>query len=337
VTASAATTRPARRDIEWHGFLRDYGVYVGVIALILINTAQNPNFLTYFNVRLQLVQVVPVAIVSLGLALVIGTRGIDISLGSVMAVAAATVAAFLHLGPVPAIAAGLIAGAILGAINGTLVGRLGIQPIVATLGMLVAGRGIALLIAEGRLTEIFDPLLGSLGSGAVPIPLLDAVEPLRSFATGIPFVVIITLVLAGIVAFTVGRTTFGRHILATGGNPTAARLSGVPVIRTLIVVYVVSAVLAACAGIIQTARTGAADPSFLGNLIELSAISAVVVGGTPFSGGRVRIIGTLAGALFMQLIETTLIRNNLSDSVARMVAAVIILTAVFIQREREGR
>ena len=107
--------------------------------------------------------------------------------------------------------------------------------------------------------------------------------------------------------------------------------------RTLIAVYVLSAVLAATAGIIQTARTGAADPSFLGNLIELSAISAVVVGGTPFSGGRVRIMGTLAGALFMQLIETTLIRNNLSDSVARMVAAVIILTAVFIQREREDR
>ena len=107
--------------------------------------------------------------------------------------------------------------------------------------------------------------------------------------------------------------------------------------RTLITVYVLSAVLAATAGIIQTARTGAADPSFLGNLIELSAISAVVVGGTPFSGGRVRILGTLAGALFMQLIETTLIRNNLSDSIARMVAAVIILTAVFIQREREDR
>ena len=337
MTASTATTRPARRDIEWQAFLRDYGVYVGVVALILINTAQNPNFLAYINIRLQLVQVVPVAIVSLGLALVIGTRGIDISLGSVMAVSAATVAVVLPLGPIPAIAAGLLAGAILGAINGTLVGRVGIQPIVATLGMLVAGRGIALLIAEGRLTEIFDPVLGSLGSGAVPIPFLDSVEPLRPFATGIPFVVIITLVLAGVVAFIVGRTTFGRHILATGGNPTAARLSGIPVVRTLIAVYIVSAVLAAGAGIIQTARTGAADPSFLGNLIELSAISAVVVGGTPFSGGRVRIVGTLAGALFMQLIETTLIRNNLSDSVARMVAAVIILAAVFIQRDREGR
>jgi ribose transport system permease protein len=337
MTASTATARRAGRDIDWQRFLQDYGVYIGVIALVVINTAQNPNFLTYLNIRLQLVQVVPVAIVSLGLALVIGTRGIDISLGSVMAVSAATVAAFLYLGPIPAMIAGLAAGAILGAVNGTLIARVGIQPIVATLGMLVAGRGIALLIAEGRLTEIFDPVLASLGSGAIPLPFVDGVDLLRPFAAGIPFVVIITLAIAAVIAFVVGRTTFGRHILATGGNPTAARLAGVPVMRTLIAVYIVSAVLAAAAGIIQTARTGAADPSFLGNLIELSAISAVVVGGTPFSGGRVRIVGTLAGALFMQLIETTLIRNDLSDSVARMVAAVIILTAVFIQREREGR
>ena len=337
MTASTTAARGARRDIDWQRFLQDYGVYIGVIALIVVNTLQNPNFVTYLNLRLQLVQVVPVAIVSLGLALVIGTRGIDISLGSLMAVSAATVAAFLHLGPIPAILAALLSCAALGAVNGTLVARVGIQPIVATLGMLVAARGVALLIAEGKLTEIFDPFLGSLGSGAIPIPYLDAVEALRPFGAGIPFVIVLTLLIAGAIAFVVGRTTFGRHVLASGGNPTAARLSGVPVARTLISVYVLSAVLAATAGIIQTARTGAADPSFLGNLIELSAISAVVVGGTPFSGGRVRIMGTLAGALFMQLIETTLIRNNLSDSIARMVAAVIILTAVFIQREREDR
>src|SRR5687767_9976778 len=129
MTVSTATARRARSDVDWQRFLQDYGVYIGVIALIVINTVQNPNFLTYFNLRLQLVQVVPVAIVALGLALVIGTRGIDISLGSVMAVAAATVAAFLPLGPLPAIAAGLLAGAVLGAINGTLVARVGIQPI----------------------------------------------------------------------------------------------------------------------------------------------------------------------------------------------------------------
>ncbi len=336
MTSSTATSARGGRDIEWQRWLADYGVYVGIVVLIVLNFAQNPNFLSYPNLRLQLIQVVPVAIVSLGLALVIGTRGIDISLGSIMAVAAATMAATLWLGPLPAIVIALLAGALLGAVNGTLVAHLGIQPIVATLGMLVAGRGIALVIAEGRLTEIFDAFLGSLGSGSIPIPWVETVEPFSRFAAGVPFVLIITIAIAIAVAFVVGRTTFGRHILATGGNPTAARLSGVPVKRTLVAVYIVSALLAAVAGVIATARTGAADPSFLGNLIELSAISAVVVGGTPFSGGKVRILGTLAGALFMQLIEATLIRNNLSDSVARMVAALIIVTAVFIQREREA-
>ena len=180
------------------------------------------------------------AIVSLGLALVIGTRGIDISVGSVMAVAAATMAATLWLGPLPAIVIALLAGALLGVVNGTLVAHVGIQPIVATLGMLVAGRGIALVIAEGRLTEIFDAFLGSLGSGSIPIPWIETVEPLSRFAAGVPFVLIITIAIAVAIAFVVGRTTFGRHILATGGNPTAARLSGVPVKRTLVAVYVVS-------------------------------------------------------------------------------------------------
>lgn len=336
MSSVAASARRAGSGVDWHTFLPNYGVYIGVIALIAFNAAQNPNFLTYFSLRLQLVQVVPVAIVSLGLALVIGTRGIDISLGSIMAVSAATLAAFLWMGPIPAIIAALVAGSLLGLVNGTLVAHVGIQPIVATLGMLVAGRGIALVIAEGRLTEIFDQFLGSLGSGGIPIPYVENIEFLAPYSTGVPFVVIIALAIAVVIAFVMGRTTFGRHVLATGGNPTAARLSGVPVKRTLVAVYVISALLAAVAGIIATARTGASDPSFLGNLIELSAISAVVVGGTPFSGGKVRILGTLAGALFMQLIEATLIRNNLSDSVSRMVAAIIIVGAVFIQRERES-
>ena len=135
-------------------------------------------------------------------------------------------------------------------------------------------------------------------------------------------------------AILVARTTFGRHVVAIGGNADASVLAGVPVRRTLLSVYVVCALLAAIAGIIQTARLSASDPSFVGNLIELSAITAVVVGGTPLSGGRVRIVGTLAGAMLMQLISATLITHNLPDSTTRMVQAAIILGAVFIQRQR---
>ena len=128
----------------------------------------SPTFLSERSIRLQVVQVVPVAIVSLGMALVIGTRGIDISVGSVMAIAAATLPLFLVYGPIPAVIAAIIAGALIGVINGSLVAFVGIQPIVATLGMLVAGRGIALVIAGGKLTEIFDPMLASVGTSELP-------------------------------------------------------------------------------------------------------------------------------------------------------------------------
>ena len=136
-----------------------------------------------------------------------------------------------------------------------------------------------------------------------------------------PYVVLIALGVALLVGVLVARTTFGRYVVAIGGNPEASGLAGVPVRRTLLSVYVLSAALAAVAGIIQTARLSASDPSFVGNLIELSAITAVVVGGTPLSGGQVRIVGTLAGAMLMQLISATLITHNLPDSATRMVQA----------------
>jgi ribose transport system permease protein len=312
--------RESLARIDWSAFLRDYGVYLGILALVVLNVALSPSFLSERNIRLQVVQVVPVTIVALGMALVMGTRGIDLSVGSVMAIAAATLPIFLAWGAWPAIAMALLAGAIVGLINGGLIAFVGIQPIVATLGVLVAGRGFALVMANGKLTEIFDPTLSALGSDSV---------------AGIPIVVLIALALAIVMSILVTRTTFGRHVLATGGNPEASRLAGLPARRTLVTVYVICAVLAAVSGVLSTARVGAADPSFVGNLIELSAITAVVVGGTPFTGGKVRIAGTVAGAILLQLMTATLIRNNLSDSTSRMVAALIILAAVWIQR-RQG-
>ena len=129
-------------------------------------------------------------------------------------------------------------------------------------------------------------------------------------------------------------TVFGRRVVAIGGSPDAARTAGLPVRRTLILVYALSGGLAAVAGVLATARSGASDPSFVGLLIELSAITAVVVGGTPLAGGEFRVLGTVAGALLMQLIFATLIRHDLSDADARMVQALIIVAAVYIQRDR---
>jgi ribose/xylose/arabinose/galactoside ABC-type transport system permease subunit len=315
--ATLTRTLPAQRDLR--GWLGDRGVYLALALLVAFNLAFTANFATVGNLRLQLIQVVPVAIVALGMALVIGTEGIDLSVGATMAIAAALLPLYLGYGPWVAIPVALAAGGVVGLVNGGLVAFVGVQPIVATLGLLVAGRGIALVIAQGRLTELFDPTLAAIGTDRV---------------AGIPITVLIAGAVAGLVGLVVRRTTFGRRVVAIGGNRGASVLAGLPVRRTLVVVYVVSGLLAALARILDTARLSAADPSFVGLLIELSAITAVVVGGTPLSGGRVRILGTLAGALLMQLISATLIKHDLPDSTARMIAAAIIIAAVYLQRPR---
>ena len=315
--ATLTRTLPARRDLR--GWLGDQGVYVALALLVVFNLVFTANFATVGNLRLQLIQVVPVVIVALGMALVIGTEGIDLSVGATMAIAAALLPLYLGYGPWVAIPIALAAGGVVGLVNGGLVAFVGVQPIVATLGLLVAGRGIALVIAQGRLTELFDPTLAAIGTDRV---------------AGIPITVLVAAAVAGLVGLVVRRTTFGRRVVAIGGNRGASVLAGLPVRRTLVIVYVVSGLLAALAGILDTARLSAADPSFVGLLIELSAITAVVVGGTPLSGGRVRILGTLAGALLMQLISATLIKHDLPDSTARMIAAAIIVAAVYLQRTR---
>jgi ribose/xylose/arabinose/galactoside ABC-type transport system permease subunit len=307
------------RVLAW---LQDYGVYAAIAALIVVNIAITPRFLSLENLRTQLVQVAPVVIVSLGMALVIGTEGVDLSVGSVMALATALIPLYLGYGVVPAIVAGLLGGVAVGLVNGSLVAFVGVQPIVATLALFVGGRGIALVVAGGQLKDIRNPGLLSLGSSSV---------------VGVPLPVVVAAVLTVVVMALVRRTTFGRRLVAIGGNRTASELSGLPVRRILLLVYVASGLLAAAAGILATARLQASDPSSLGLLMELSAITAVVVGGTPLTGGRVRVLGTVAGALLIQLVRATLIKHDLADSLAQMVQAVIILAAVYAARGRAGR
>jgi ribose transport system permease protein len=295
------------------------GVYVALAVVLLFNLLLTPNFATVANLRLQLVQVAPVAVVAVGMALVIATEGIDLSVGSTMAIGAALLPLYIGYGAWPAILVAVLAGAAVGAVNGSLVAFAGMQPIIATLGLLVAGRGLALVIADGRLTELFDPTLADLGNAAL---------------LGVPVSVLLFLAVTAAAGVAVRYAAFGRRLLAIGGNRPAATLAGLPVRRTLVTVYVLSGLLAAVAGILSTARQGASDPSFVGLLIELSAITAVVVGGTPLSGGRVRILGTLMGALLMQLITATVIQQNLPDSTARMIQAGIIIAAVYVQRGR---
>jgi ribose transport system permease protein len=305
-----------RMDLTW---LRDNGVYAAISLLMLFNLIFTDNFATVGNLNTQLVQVAPILIVALGMALVIGTEGVDLSVGSVMAIAAAVLPLYLGYGLVPAIAVALLGGALCGLFSGTLVAVVGIQPIVATLALLVGGRGLALVLAHGQLKDIRNRTLLDLGAGKV---------------FGIPTVVLVAAALTVLVTLLVRYTTFGRQLVAVGGNRPASVLAGLPVRRVLIVTYVISGVLAAIAGIVATARLTASDPSAIGQLYELSAITAVVVGGTPLTGGKVRILGTVAGALLMQLIAATLIKNDLPSSIAQMVQAAIIVGAVYLQRSR---
>jgi ribose/xylose/arabinose/galactoside ABC-type transport system permease subunit len=313
--ATVAVSMPSRGAVL--GILQRYGVYIAIVLLLLYNLFFTPNFFAIDNFRTQFVQVVPVLIVALGMALVIGTEGIDLSVGAVMALAAAMIPLYIGYGLIPAVIIAVIAGCVIGVVNGTMVALIGVQPIVATLSLMVAGRGIALLIANEQLKSVTDPGILALG---------------RDSLGGVPYAVIVAVVLVAGVALLVNKTTFGKQLIAIGGSRRAAELSGLPVKRILLLTYVLAAGLAAVAGVIGTARLGASVPSTLGNLIELSAITAVVVGGTPLSGGQVKVIGTVAGALLLQFISATLIKHNVPDAYSQVAQAIIILIAVYIQR-----
>ncbi|MEV6648691.1 ABC transporter permease [Amycolatopsis sp. NPDC051371] len=320
MSSATLTKTPDRAKVT--AWLQNYGVYLAVVVLLLFNVVFTENFLSAANFRTQLVQAAPVCIVALGMALVIGTEGIDLSVGSVMSISAALIPLYLGAGPLTAIIVAVIAGVLSGLFSGYLVAYLGIQPIIATLALLVGGRGLALVIAHGQLVQLHNQEFLELGTGDL---------------LGVPIMVIVAGVLAVLAGLVVQRTTFGRHLVAVGGNRAASTLAGLPVKRVLVSVYVISGALAAVAGVLATSRLAASDPSDVGLLMELSAITAVVVGGTPLTGGRVRVLGTVFGALLMQLVQATLIKHNLPDSTAQMVQAAIIVVAVYVARERSSK
>jgi ribose/xylose/arabinose/galactoside ABC-type transport system permease subunit len=302
--------------------LQDYGVYVAILILLAVNAGATDNFLTVSNLRVQLYQAVPVLIVALGMALVIGTEGIDLSVGAVIALAAAAIPLYLGYGAFAAIVTALIAGALSGIVSGTLVAFAGVQPIVATLALMIGLRGFAVILNGASAKTVRNDFIDNLGVA-------------NWF--GIPQMAWLAAVLVAIVAFLVGRTTFGRQLVAIGDNREASALAGLPVRRVLMTVYVLSGIFAAIAGILIVGNGGYADPANYGLNYELSAITAVVVGGTPLSGGRVRVIGTVAGAVLMQLIAATLIQHDIRASYEQMVEAVIIIVAVWAARGRSGR
>ena len=289
-----------------------------LLLLITLNVLFTPHFATTSNVWNVLLQVATVVLVAIGMTFVIGSGGIDLSVGSVMALAGAIAAVTLGHGVLLAAGAAFAGATLVGILNGTLIARLRVQPIVVTLATLIACRGLAQVIShEGELVTIDDPsmlLLGRGHIGPVPVPVLVA------------------LVAVSGAVYLLRLTPFARYVLAVGGNREAARLAGVPVQGTLVTVYAMSAALAAVAGLVVAARLGASDAAKIGQNMELDAIAAVVVGGTALSGGRATVLGTIAGALIMQVIATSFNMLLVPYAWSLALKAAIILVAVYVQR-----
>ncbi len=301
-----------------------YGALAALVLLVLLNVIFTPNFAAANNLANILLQVAPTVLVAIGMTLVIATGGIDLSVGSVMAIASAVAAKTLDSGVGVAVLLALVVALAVGAFNGALITGFRIQPIIVTLALLISGRGVAQVLSDGQLIPFTNPTFETLGRGYIgPLPVQ----------------VLIMLVIAVAAVFVMRASTFGRYVVAVGGNEAAARLSGIRVQRTKIAVYAVSGLLAGLAGLIETARLGASDAAKVGLNIELDAIAATVIGGTPLTGGRVTIVGTIIGALIMQVITTSfnmgpLGMSPLPYSWGLVVKAAIILIAVYIQRPK---
>lgn len=313
-----------RTYLQEHGGLAEQlkrrSALIMLAVILLINSIFTRNFFSVSVIWTIITQCCTIILTGMGMTMVISTGGIDISIGSVLSAAAVFNAVFLPLGIVPAILLSLVLCALLGLVNGFMIGKLNVSPMVVTLAMMILARGIAQVVNDGKviyLTKYTGFLTIGQGKlfGVVPTQILP-----------------IVLVTAA-VFFIMEKTAWGRRIQAVGDNHRAARLSGLNSVMTIISVYVVSAVFAGMAGIMLSSKGGAADGNTLGKLAELDAIAAVAVGGTSMGGGRAKVMGTLVGAVIMQLITISIVMNNITYEYAQVLKAALIIFAVYIQRE----
>jgi len=310
-----------RRPAAWPGLVAHNAPLLALLALIAVNMAITPYFISWQTLTVNLTQVATTVIVGVGMTLVIATGGIDLSVGSLMAISGAL--APMVFGAVPggagvalAFVAPVLAVGALGWCNGWLVTRARVQPIVATLILYIAGRGIAQVLTDGKLQTFGRPAFQVIGLGQV---------------LGVPVQVIVALAMAGAAAWALRRTLFGRHVLAVGGNEGAAHLAGVAVDRVKRATYVISGLCAGVAGLVVIAINSSSDANSVGLGAELDAIAAVAMGGTPLLGGRASVMGTLIGAGIIQLVRTMLLANGVPDAAALVAKAGLIVLAVAVQ------
>ncbi|WP_068116547.1 ABC transporter permease [Tropicimonas marinistellae] len=295
-------------------------------VVLLMNLAVFPGFFTieFQNGRLfgNLIDVLnrgaPVALLSIGMTLVIATKGIDLSVGAVMAIAGAVAASVVTGGAgwFTALLAALAAGLLCGLWNGILVAIFRVQPIVATLVLMVAGRGIAQLITEGKIMTFLNEGLIHLGAGTV---------------AGVPTPILIWLAMGTLVTLIVRHTALGMLIESIGVNETASRLAGINSRVLLVTVYLVSGFCAALAGVIVAADIKGADANNAGLWMELDAILAVVIGGNSLLGGRFSIVASLLGALIIQSVNSVILLSGMPPEFNLVIKALIIIVILVIQ------
>lgn len=308
--------RPQARGLA--AFLRRYGMVVAFVLLMAVLSFLSDSFLTLSNLLNVTRQVSINAILAAGMTFVILTGGIDLSVGSVLALSGAVMAGLLSGGAplLLAIGAGLALGALLGLVNGLVITRGKVQPFIGTLAMLTIARGITLVYTDGRpITGLPDAFVW-LGAGEVirlPVPIL---------IMGLVFLVTYVILTQAVP---------GRYVYAIGGNEEAARLSGVNVTLYKTLAYVASGLFSAISAVILTARLNSAQPT-AGSGFELDAIAAVVLGGTTLAGGEGSIGGTLLGALIIGVINNGLNLLNVSSFYQLVAKGVVILLAVLLDR-----
>lgn len=308
---------------------------VALLALIAINTIARPQFIlvTVRNGELYgaLIDILrnsaPLMLVALGMTIVIATRGIDLSVGAIMAVSGAVALTIIDgssdpagLGTVTvALVVALAVALVLGVWNGFLVAVVGIQPIIATLVLMLAGRGVALLITEGFITTVNSEPYEFIATG---------------YLVGLPFAFLIAVAAIAVVSLVERRTALGMLTEAVGINPEASRLAGVRARGIVFSAYVASGLLAGIAGIIYSSNIRAADANAAGLFIELYAILAVVLGGTSLMGGKFTIAGTVIGVLIIQTLEATILFLGVPSAQSPVFFAIVVIVVVLVQSPR---
>lgn len=310
---------------------------IAIAALLLLNVLKDPNYLALSisassgNLVGNLVDILraaaPILMIALGMTLVIATGGIDLSVGSVMAVAGAVSMEFMKgaadSGSVgvalAAVGLALIVSAVLGAVNGVLVAYIGLQPFISTLIMMLAGRGIAKVITAGQNTSASNDPFRWIANG---------------YLVGLPVVFLLAILIVIVVGFVVRRSALGLMIEAIGINPKASRMAGIKPKGLLLTVYIVSGVLAGVAGVMSVGTVMTVDVSRTGYQMELDAILAVVIGGTSLAGGKFSLGGAVVGALLIATLDKTVLFLGISSSATPAFKAIVIVVLCLLQSQR---